>query len=197
MNFLNQNLILALAAIGPIALGSPAHASIATGDLLYASAYIEEFSPAGIVNTQAALFTGSGTTISLPYAFFDVPVSISLTFGADSVLVSQNSPGSFYPTGGFWGVTINDMTNPTAFQDWIVLPGATFGSFSEAIGNTPYGNGGISLNFAGSEAVGDITIGLTSDVPEPSTWAMMILGFCGLGFMAYRRKQNGSAPSVA
>ena len=24
-------------------------------------------------------------------------------------------------------------------------------------------------------------------VPEPSTWAMMILGFLGLGFMAYRR----------
>jgi hypothetical protein len=25
-------------------------------------------------------------------------------------------------------------------------------------------------------------------IPEPSTWAMMILGFAGLGFMAYRRK---------
>jgi hypothetical protein len=25
-------------------------------------------------------------------------------------------------------------------------------------------------------------------VPEPSTWAMMILGFAGIGFMAYRRK---------
>jgi PEP-CTERM motif len=25
-------------------------------------------------------------------------------------------------------------------------------------------------------------------VPEPSTWAMMILGFCGLGFVAYRKK---------
>src|SRR5207247_3135122 len=24
-------------------------------------------------------------------------------------------------------------------------------------------------------------------VPEPSTWAMMILGFSGVGFMAYRR----------
>jgi hypothetical protein len=34
-------------------------------------------------------------------------------------------------------------------------------------------------------------------VPEPSTWAMMILGFCGLGFMAYRREQNGPALSVA
>jgi hypothetical protein len=28
----------------------------------------------------------------------------------------------------------------------------------------------------------------TSAVPEPSTWAMMILGFAGIGFMAYRRK---------
>ena len=30
----------------------------------------------------------------------------------------------------------------------------------------------------------------TSAVPEPSTWAMMILGFAGVGFMAYRRKNN-------
>lgn len=27
-------------------------------------------------------------------------------------------------------------------------------------------------------------------VPEPSTWAMMILGFAGTGFMAYRRKSK-------
>lgn len=27
-------------------------------------------------------------------------------------------------------------------------------------------------------------------VPEPSTWAMMILGFAGLGFMAYRRRSS-------
>ena len=31
---------------------------------------------------------------------------------------------------------------------------------------------------------------VASAVPEPSTWAMMILGFCGLGFMAYRRKDK-------
>jgi hypothetical protein len=29
-----------------------------------------------------------------------------------------------------------------------------------------------------------------SAVSEPSTWAMMIVGFCGLGFMAYRRKNT-------
>ena len=37
-------------------------------------------------------------------------------------------------------------------------------------------------------ATGTATI---AAVPEPSTWAMMILGFFGLGFMAYRRKQSG------
>jgi PEP-CTERM motif-containing protein len=29
-----------------------------------------------------------------------------------------------------------------------------------------------------------------SAVPEPSTWGMMILGFVGIGFMAYRRKSK-------
>jgi hypothetical protein len=30
-------------------------------------------------------------------------------------------------------------------------------------------------------------------VPEPATWAMMILGFFGVGFMAYRRKSLNGA----
>jgi PEP-CTERM motif len=29
-------------------------------------------------------------------------------------------------------------------------------------------------------------------VPEPSTWAMMILGFAGVGFMAYRRRKDSA-----
>jgi PEP-CTERM motif len=29
-----------------------------------------------------------------------------------------------------------------------------------------------------------------SAVPEPSTWAMLLLGFLGLGFMAYRRNSK-------
>jgi hypothetical protein len=30
-------------------------------------------------------------------------------------------------------------------------------------------------------------------VPEPSTWAMMLLGFAGLGFAAYRKSRSGTA----
>jgi hypothetical protein len=32
--------------------------------------------------------------------------------------------------------------------------------------------------------------GTVSAVPEPSTWAMMLLGFAGIGFMTYRRKST-------
>jgi hypothetical protein len=55
--------------------------------------------------------------------------------------------------------------------------------------------GGINLvvldDFLFSEPV-------ASAVPEPSTWAMLILGFAGVGFMAYRRsrKDQGLAPSL-
>jgi hypothetical protein len=40
-----------------------------------------------------------------------------------------------------------------------------------------------------------VTLELTAAVPEPSTWAMMILGFASVGFMAYRRKTAPLAPA--
>ena len=35
--------------------------------------------------------------------------------------------------------------------------------------------------------VGD---GVTASTPEPSTWAMMVLGFAGLGFAGYRKSRK-------
>jgi hypothetical protein len=71
--------------------------------------------------------------------------------------------------------------------------------------NTP-GTGGLSALFQVAEVnAGDIesvfvsgaSIGctgpsctITTAVPEASTWAMMLLGFAGLGFTAYRRKSK-------
>jgi hypothetical protein len=39
-----------------------------------------------------------------------------------------------------------------------------------------------------SQYFDDVLLNVTAAVPEPSTWAMMIPGFAGVGFMAYRRK---------
>ena len=38
---------------------------------------------------------------------------------------------------------------------------------------------------------------LASSIPESSTWAMMIMGFCGVGFLAHRRKKGRAAIRVA
>jgi len=48
---------------------------------------------------------------------------------------------------------------------------------------------------------GSLTISGSVDavaaVPEPSTWAMMILGFTGVGFMAYRRSRKDQVLPLA
>jgi hypothetical protein len=41
----------------------------------------------------------------------------------------------------------------------------------------------------GQTGLVDVHVGA---VPEPSTWAMMVLGFVGVGFMAYRRRGHAS-----
>jgi len=51
------------------------------------------------------------------------------------------------------------------------------------------GTGGGTAGYGGTLSV--------AAVPEPSTWAMMILGFFGVGFMAYRRKSSGKAFRLA
>jgi hypothetical protein len=70
------------------------------------------------------------------------------------------------------------------------------------IGGGPNSNGDVTvqstnggtIDFSDSYA---ITGPMVAAVPEPCTWAMMILGFVGVGFMAYRRKQNGPALRLA
>ena len=45
----------------------------------------------------------------------------------------------------------------------------------------------VALRFASGHDYSSNAVGA---VPEPSTWAMLILGFAGVGFMAYRRKSK-------
>ncbi|MDN3278961.1 PEP-CTERM sorting domain-containing protein [Frankia sp. RB7] len=50
-----------------------------------------------------------------------------------------------------------------------------------------YDLGGGTVRYLGS--------GFASAVPEPSTWVMMLLGFAGFGFAAYRRPQRLASAS--
>jgi hypothetical protein len=57
-------------------------------------------------------------------------------------------------------------------------------------GSADGGQGGYYNNNSGNWRFADVGFTGTAigAVPEPSTWAMMLLGFAGLGFMAYHRK---------
>ncbi len=46
---------------------------------------------------------------------------------------------------------------------------------------------GLSVNFAA----------VLPTTPEPSTWVMMLAGFAGMGYVAYRRRGGKTAPAAA
>jgi len=64
------------------------------------------------------------------------------------------------------------------------------GQFTTVSFNTGAADHQLEIFFADRYSVEselDFTI---SAVPEPSTWAMMVMGFAGIGFMTFRRKQR-------
>jgi hypothetical protein len=51
-------------------------------------------------------------------------------------------------------------------------------------------------DFAGSAGSADSSVlgnAFSVMIPEPSTWAMMLLGFAGMGFVGYRARQAATA----
>jgi hypothetical protein len=69
-------------------------------------------------------------------------------------------------------------------------------------GGDPYPNGNAFANAGyGSFPSFDYTFRTYTDngvvTPEPSTWAMMLLGFAGLGFAGYRRARIGKPPAAS
>ncbi|ANW02305.1 hypothetical protein LMTR13_21150 [Bradyrhizobium icense] len=113
------------------------------------------------------------------------------------------------PTLGFTAnvFNINDLTATLA--DITVVTNLQTVTFNNVAINVN-GNNFFSLQSGGGEIITSVSIlalnGLFEDVrqerlggiqtisgavPEPATWAMMILGFAGVGFLAYRRKKQG------
>jgi len=96
----------------------------------------------------------------------------------DNLLIIPANPSfvtlsgvSFFAGGDTYNIGYITTAQGYAFDGYVIIQQSTDGA-----GTFPTGVGPISLNI--------------SAVPEPSTWAMMILGFAGVGFMAYRRKSK-------
>jgi hypothetical protein len=124
-----------------------------------------------------------------------------------SVLGASSVTVTFAPTsavGFYWGSI--DPGNSISFYDGGSLVGTINGdSLAVTTGLQASGDQGSDasnrfMTFYGAtfdemilssvENSFEFTNAEVTAVPEPATWAMLMLGFCGVGFMAYRKKRN-------
>jgi hypothetical protein len=97
-----------------------------------------------------------------------------------------------------YNLTLNEVFfgSSSSSQDFFFTPDnlsaiSSITSFSTTGSNFQFIPAAFDLLAGNTVVLSDIgRIGFTAAVPEPSTWAMMILGFFGIGFSAYRRKQR-------
>jgi hypothetical protein len=155
--------------------------------------------PGGTCNTaeipggpgaQAAFFlTGTGDVVDRAAGF---------TTGFSFYYTAVSNPGvvtvwSGLDGGGTLLATLNLPLTPndgdsgcfgTNFCPYVAA-GVSFAGTAESVN---FGGTGNQIGFA------DMTFGsATPGTPEPSTWAMMMLGFAGLGFAGYRASRKSAA----
>jgi hypothetical protein len=143
----------------------------------------------------------AGNTI----VFYDVSTGLSTLTGANPSiaayqdLMSGNSYGQVTLSAN---ATVSIQLSANALSDINSHAGGTFivGFTDATLNASPSGlpeENGILI-------MGDLpnlpTLALsaiTPGVPEPSTWAMMMLGFAGLGAMTYRKRKTSSFSAIA
>jgi hypothetical protein len=140
-------------------------------------------------------------------ASFDAGGTLSGTLTVDATTqqltqVSLNAtgvPGTFsqiqnsgFTVGADTGFLVADLTSGTDLIFYVDTTATLFSGQASTISN------GRFTGLGSPPGDGDLTSGTftVAAVPELSTWAMMILGFLGLGLMAHRR-YNKTAYSVA
>jgi hypothetical protein len=141
------------------------------------------------IQPNAAWYIQAGVPVQASVKAFQM--SGPKSFGTGGTVSASSWTGSefFIQEGRQFAVPGNYQSGAS------LTTGETFDSTTiSALGLTP---GTYTYTFGSGADADSIVVEIAAAVPEPSTWAMMILGFCGLGLMAYRRKQNGSALSVA
>jgi PEP-CTERM motif len=158
----------------------------------------------GTITTDGAL----GTLVTNDFVSWDLQLNIGAKSGRDNGPLFANSDktlgGAFTTTSQFF---IDMDPTKTGNQSLVILTDliASFVAYDYGI-NDPRNGIKITINDFNSPIVTALiplpqgglagVNPLAPAVPEPSTWAMMILGFAGIGFMAFRRKAKPALMAV-
>jgi hypothetical protein len=160
----------------------------------------------GFITVDESVFPGGSTSLPSPFVTalqltisgassgngtFTLTDFNSLRFytpsTSDHLDLSQNLIGQTLSSGCAYGTSVGSCGNGN---------GGDFNIF----GNNsldPIGAWYFQLQTSGGSGDSLLVTSISAAVPEPSTWAMMILGFAGVGFMAYRRRNKPAMLRVA
>jgi PEP-CTERM motif len=134
------------------------------------------------------IFANNGGTSLLSQTWSASEVtSATITIGSYSATLSGGLLGSFgsFETNAAGQLSVlsfsfeENGTSTNGSGSFVVFLNGS----NEIFGTNPFG-----IDAFAPPTISNTSISAVSTVPEPSTWAMMILGFCGLGFMVYRKK---------
>jgi hypothetical protein len=213
-----KTVLQALAAAFIATVGASSGANAALRPLDFSGVALCPATCTGISYSGATL--GLSTAIDLDGSSWIV---VSTNVGDESGLQAGN-PFSLTPSQGSYGALngIVDVPLPvTVTKSWVATIGPDAGDlFTEhllTLHQVVRGINAIAFTFDGTLTGGpftglpvDLVLSLTqaggpgnvvsasltnaSVIPEPSTWAMLALGFAGLGYMAVRRSSKDKKP---
>jgi PEP-CTERM motif len=121
-------------------------------------------------------------------------------FGLVGASASLIQPGNQYnnpfgASGGGAFPTTNGNDPTWATVAGVTLDGSQLGTW--AVLSVGIADGGFDGGGSSGATIDSITLpSVAAAVPEPSTWAMMMLGFAGLGFLSYRRTRRSGGLSL-
>ncbi len=135
----------------------------------------------------------TGVLATDPQNHFDADQTIPHSFGWYPAPGSISYDNLFYP-GGAAPITCIGVLPGGLVDDYGVLFTLANGDLVDLYSNGGAGPGdyGVVVWADGAEDKTSMG-GLSVSTPEPSTWAMMVLGFAGLGFAGYRSSRKTAA----
>jgi hypothetical protein len=152
----------------------------APGGGQYGTYFVSDFANQSI-SQSIALNPGTTYTVS-----FDIYSPINGTHNPFDALLQSASAGSLSPI----------FQSKSLGAGWTSYSANFFagaGPYSFSLNFGPLGSG--PANAAADFVVDNVDI--SAAVPEPATWAMMIMGFMGIGFLAYRRRATPASFRLA
>jgi hypothetical protein len=177
-----SNTLRALALLGSLAVSFGAATSTAKADIVWTLNNVKfddgtTLSGSFTVNVYGVVTNWNLLTVDGTLTGYDYTPTINAQ--------------AHYPITNY--VVFNHLT-PAAYNGYLDLvfqnPLTAPGIDPLVTGHSSYECGGYASEAGActSASIRYIESGFVSAVPEPSTWAMLILGFAGVGLMAYRRR---------